>query len=124
MIRRALATIAVSAVAVVGLAPAASAQFIPGANDFIANADCGLVEQSLKGLGLVDEDTTRNQLAAKVRAETGKIIDHPLINITASNYAGQIADRALECGIVKEDPQNPFSGSAEFLDIFSGLSSN
>lgn len=123
MLRRALATIAVSTVAVVGLAPAASAQVIPGVGTFIKQLPCNELEQGLKAANLIDEDTTRNQLASKLRTETGKVIDNPFFNVAASAYANQLADRALECEIVKADPQTPISGSIQFLEMFDGLSS-
>jgi len=123
MLRRALATIAVSTVAVVGLAPAASAQVIPDLGTVIKQLPCNELEQGLKSANLIDEDTTRNQLAAKLRTETGKVIDNPLFNVAASAYAGQLADRALECEIVKEDPKSPIAGSTQFLEMFEGLSS-
>lgn len=123
MLRRALATIAVSSVAVVGLAPAASAQIVPGIGNIIKQLPCNELEQGLKAANLIDEDTTRNQLASKLRTETGKVIDNPLFNVAASAYAGQLADRALECEIVKEDPKSPIAGSTQFLEMFESLSS-
>ena len=122
MLRRALATAAVSAIAVVGLAPAANAQIID-LTPVINAIPCTQLGQGLEALDLVDEDTTRNQLASKLRTETGKVIDNPLFNVAASAYANQIADHALECEIVKADPQTPISGSIQFLEMFDGLSS-
>ena len=62
MLRRALATAAVSAIAVVGLAPAANAQIID-LTPVINAIPCTQLGQGLEALDLVDEDTTRNQLA-------------------------------------------------------------
>ncbi len=120
MLRRALATAAVSAIAVVGLAPAASAQ-LPDVNNTIATFPCGLLGTALRGFGLVDEDTTRNQLAAELRKGARDIPG--LLGIATNQVAGALADRALECKIVKEDPRTLFSGSTQFLEMFDGLSS-
>lgn len=119
MLRRALATAAVSAIAVVGLAPAASAQIVD-LTPVINGIPCDQMETGLKALNLIDEDTTRNELAAELRKQTGLILGIPLLT---NIYSGQIADRALECEIVKEDPKTPFAGSIQFLEMFEGLSS-
>lgn len=119
MLRRALATAAVSAIAVVGLAPAANAQIFD-LTPVINAIPCTQLGQGLEALDLVDEDTTRNQLAGELRKQSGILFGIPLLT---NVYANQIADRALECEIVKADPQTPISGSIQFLEMFDGLSS-
>ncbi|AGF71975.1 hypothetical protein [Corynebacterium halotolerans] len=115
-LRNLLATAGATVIAATALAPAASAQNL--GEEFIADLNCDHLETALTTLDFVDEDTTRNELAAEIR-EFGDIeIDlGPLPSVVVqAYYAGQIADRALECGIVDEDPASPFAASSEFLE--------
>ncbi|QGU04105.1 hypothetical protein [Corynebacterium comes] len=133
MIRRTLATVAVTAIAVVGLAPAASAQL--GAIDkAIADAPCSLVDPALKAAFRIDGNTTRSDLAKQIRDEARPLtITDPATYLISAQYAGQIADKAVECGTVKKDPEL-FPGSSipglgnisninEVQDILTDLSS-
>lgn len=116
-LRNLLATAGATALAATALAPVAGAQTNLG-EEFIAGLDCNHLETALTTLDFVDEDTTRNELAAEI-SEFGDIeIDlGPLPSVVVqAYYAGQIADRALECGIVEEDPESPFAASSEFLE--------
>lgn len=122
MLRRTLATVAVTAIAVVGLAPAASAQ-LPG-GDAISRVDCGHLNFTLRALNLKDDNTTRSQLARNIRDEAAPFtLSDPSTWLVSVNYAEQIADRALECGIVKPDPQDPFAGSTRAAEIIQEMSS-
>lgn len=111
MLRRTLATAAVTAIAVAGLAPAASAQTDLVANA-IAAADCRLVGPALKTLFDIDDNTTRSDLAKQIRDEAKPwTITDPSTYLVSAQYAGQIADQAVECGTVKPDPEL-FPGSS------------
>lgn len=133
MLRRTLATAAVTAIAVAGLAPAASAQTDLVANA-IAAADCRLVGPALKTLFDIDDNTTRSDLAKQIRDEAKPwTITDPSTYLVSAQYAGQIADKALECGIVKADPQlipgssipglENIPNIGDIQDILQGLSS-
>ena len=111
MLRRTLATAAVTAVAVLGFAPAASAQTAPVENA-IADADCRLVDPALKALFDIDGGTTRSDLAKQIRDEAKPwTITDPGTYLVSAEYAAQIADKAVECGTVKPDPEL-FPGSS------------
>lgn len=126
MLRRTLATAAVTAIAVVGLAPAASAQTDLVANA-IAAADCRLVGPALKTLFDIDDNTTRSDLAKQIRDEAKPLtITDPRTYLLSAQFAGQIADKAVACGTVKPDPQSLIPGSsnlADIQDILTNLSS-
>ena len=109
------ATIAAATVALTAsLTPSASAQDF---NQIIDNFDCGILQTAIYTTGLAHENSTRSELAANLRnsAAVGQL-DFPL-NIAATGYSERIANRALACGIVKEDPQ-------DFLSQLQLLSSN
>lgn len=111
MLRRTLATAAVAAVAVAGLAPAASAQTDVVAN-FIADAPCSLVDPALKTAFRIDGNTTRSDLAKQIRDEAKPLTGtDPTSYLVSAQYAGQIADKAVECVTVKPDPEL-FPGSS------------
>ncbi|PIS65641.1 hypothetical protein AZH46_00540 [Corynebacterium striatum] len=107
----ALATIALGA----ATPAAAQAQNLLGdinslAAQLISGADCGtvrtaltLIDRNTPGV-LLDENTTRNQLAHNLQNLGGerKAQISPL-TIAAIKYSGLTADRALACGIVKQD---------------------
>lgn len=108
--------IAATAAAVVTLgaaAPAtASAASLEELGGFLSQgiqtADCDtlrntltLIDKTTEG-DLLTENTTRNQLSKNLTALGGSEDLGPLA-LVAVKYAGQTADRALECKIVKED---------------------
>lgn len=111
MIRRTLAVLAVSAVSLVGLAPAASANPL---NDLIANAGCGPLGVSLRVVYTIDDNTTRNDLAKQIRDSVNA--PDPAAALVAFQTANRVADRALECGIVKKDPEF-IPGSSDLGDL-------
>lgn len=111
-IRRILAT--ASAVVTLGaVAPAtASAASLSELGGFLSqgiqSADCNtlrstltLIDQSTEG-ELLGPDTTRNQLSKNLTA-LGTTEELGPLAFAAVKYAGQTANRALECQIVKED---------------------
>ncbi|MDR7328908.1 hypothetical protein [Corynebacterium guangdongense] len=108
--RRLSLTTAATAAAVaasLALAPVAGAQtasleLLALVNGEVGTADCGLVETALTNLDLVDEDTTRAELVSNINAYIG---DDVMLKFVASTSVNAIADRALECEIVQEDPK-------------------
>lgn len=105
-------------------APAAQAQNLGGLlgtvgiiseiNDAaIANLDCKTTDTILTTLKLKDATTTKSQLEKNIRNAV-PAANAGIVFIKAE-AAGKWADRALECGIVKADPQTPLSGSTELL---------
>jgi len=109
MLRRTLATIAatvLTATAVTGLAPAASAQ-IGAVDALISNADCRIVDPLLKSTFSIDGNTTRSDLSRQIRnaaKENINLLD-PSTYLVSARYADQIADKAVACGTVKKDPE-------------------
>lgn len=125
MFRRTLATIAATSIAVVGLAPAASAQANP-AEQIIKSIPCSVADPFLKGAFNINSNTTRSDLAKQIRDEGKQVTADPRTFLFSVGLAGQIADKAVECGTVKADPASLIPGSAdlgEFQDIAEGLSS-
>lgn len=74
----------------------------------IQTADCDTLRNTLTLIDrgtegeLLTETTTRNQLSQNLTA-LGTTEDFGPLALVAVKYAGQTADRALECKIVKED---------------------
>ncbi|MDO5512872.1 hypothetical protein [Corynebacterium sp.] len=134
MLRRSLATVAAAGIALTGLAavaPAAQAQDI---NRLIGAAPCELVDPVLRSTFNINADTTRSGLTKQIREAARPVTGtDPAAFLLGAQYANQIADRAVACGVVKEDPQL-FPGSSipglenipnitEIQDILQGLSS-
>lgn len=131
MLRRTLATVAAAGIAFVGLTPTASAQ---NAEDLIADVPCTVAEIALRGTFQINENTTRSDLAKQIRDAAKPVTGIDIgTYLLGAQYAGQIADKALECGIVKADPQL-IPGSSipgleniphigDIQDILQGLSS-
>lgn len=121
-ISRILASTALAGLIGVGAMTGASAQNFSDidkiATGVISNASCSQVRGALDGLNatnngrVYNKETTRNQLVQNLRqlnGTTGNPTD--LTNLAVTRYTGQFADRALECGIVKADPETPFGSS-------------
>jgi hypothetical protein len=131
MLRRTLATVAATTIAVAGLAPAASAQFGDVTNlinQGIANADCQReVDPLLRTVFDIDGNTTRSDLARQIRDEAKPFtVTDPTTYLVSAQFAEQIADKAVECGTVKKDPEL-FPGSSlpdvnNIQDLLQGLS--
>lgn len=112
-----LVTIAAATVALTaGLTPSASAQ------DFgaiIDNFDCGVLRTTVYTTGLAHENSTRAELAANLRNSAAvSQLEIPL-NLVATAYSERIANRALTCGIVKEDPQDFMAQLQQFSSNLS-----
>ena len=131
MLRRTLATVAAAGIAFVGLTPTASAQ---NAEDLIANVPCPVAEIALDGAFQINENTTRSDLAKQIRDAAKPVTGNDVgTYLLGAQYAGQIADKALECGIVKADPQlipgssipglENIPNIGDIQDILQGLSS-
>lgn len=131
MLRRTLATVAAAGIAFVGLTPTASAQ---NAEDLIANVHCPFAEIALRGAFQINENTTRSDLAKQIRDAAKPVTGNDVgTYLLGAQYAGQIADKALECGIVKADPQlipgssipglENIPNIGDIQDILQGLSS-
>ncbi|HCG2961526.1 TPA: hypothetical protein NJT28_000126 [Corynebacterium striatum] len=80
-----------------------AAQLISGAECGTVRTTLALIDQNTAGV-LLDGNTTRNQLAHNLQNLGGerKAQISPL-TIAAVKYSGLTADRALACGIVKQD---------------------
>ncbi|HJD78913.1 MAG TPA: hypothetical protein K8V93_07870 [Corynebacterium pollutisoli] len=131
MLRRTLATVAAAGIAFVGLTPTASAQ---NAEDLIANVPCPFAEIALRSAFQINENTTRSDLAKQIRDAAKPVTGNDVgTYLLGAQYAGQIADKALECGIVKADPQlipgssipglENIPNIGDIQDILQGLSS-
>lgn len=129
MKRSLIAAGAAATLSLAAFAPAANAQntdavgvldLVGVLEQGVAEADCDGLEFVLAGLNLVDEDTTRGELASDLRDRLGGEIALQLLGAGTINA---IADRALECEIVEEDPQTLPAGSSEILDVVTLLSS-
>lgn len=131
MLRRTLATVAAAGIAFVGLTPTASAQ---NAEDLIANVPCPVAEIALRDAFQINENTTRSDLAKQIRDAAKPVTGNDIgTYLLGAQYAGQIADKALECGIVKADPQlipgssipglENIPNIGDIQDILQGLSS-
>lgn len=131
MLRRTLATVAAAGIAFVGLTPTASAQ---NAEDLIANVPCPVADFALRGAFQINENTTRSDLAKQIRDAAKPVTGNDVgTYLLGAQYAGQIADKALECGIVKADPQlipgssipglENIPNIGDIQDILQGLSS-
>ena len=105
-LRATAATAAAALLLTTALAPTAAAQDRSGlAEGIIANVDCDVLDFTLSTANLKDDTTTRSQLAANLREATGELgVTGPLAGLITAQYAGQIADRSLECGHVLPDP--------------------
>lgn len=131
MLRRTLATVAAAGIAFVGLTPTASAQ---NAEDLIANVPCPVAKIALRSAFQINENTTRSDLAKQIRDAAKPVTGNDVgTYLLGAQYAGQIADKALECGIVKADPQlipgssipglENIPNIGDIQDILQGLSS-
>lgn len=111
-IRRTLTIAAATIALTASLAPAASAQGLGELNHIVDTFDCNILGTALTTSGLVNDQTTRTQLATELRTTANLRQIDLTLGLVGNAYAGRIADRALNCGIVKADPQQ---------DIFTQL---
>lgn len=96
---------------------APSLELIKLLNGGVANANCDMLRTSLTATRMVGPDTTRGQLVQNVNAVVGQ---DAALRIASASTVNTLADRALECGIVKPDPVTPLD---QFFAMSSQLSS-
>ena len=107
MRRISLTAAAAVTAASLALAPVAGAkdtslELLALVNGEVKTADCAVVETALTNLDLIDEGTTRAELVTNINAYIG---DDPFLKLALSTSVNAVADRALECGHVEEDPE-------------------
>lgn len=90
--------------------PCTTAQASPLGINYLATADCGTLKTTLTSLNLVVGPTTKSQLAEKVKVSSidvlaGLGMTGTDAQMLASKTAVDVSNRALECGIVSEDPK-------------------
>lgn len=134
-LRRILAATAVSALAATAFAAPASAQNNDLIGNAIANLDCGFLDTGLKTANAYEADhagnkTTHAELAANIRGLSQEAFGDIVAGIPGASflqvrYAGDIANRALTCELVAENPDAPFGSSQLFdaLPMLEALSS-
>lgn len=120
--RRIATTLAAGFLAAAALATPAQAQtnyleLLKVVNGNVAAADCNALGTALRTTGFVSADTTRSQLVASLSKAVG---DDASFRIVASGTISAVGDRALECGVVKDDPETPID---QALKMSSQLSS-
>ncbi|APT83060.1 hypothetical protein CAMM_09055 [Corynebacterium ammoniagenes DSM 20306] len=86
--------------------------------ELINNASCSDVRGALDALNaanggrIYNKETTRNELVQNLRQVTGNTGNPTdLTTLAITKYTGQVADRALDCKIVKPNPALPFGSS-------------
>lgn len=87
-------------------------------NGEIATADCGRLGTTLRLTGMANRDTTRSQLVANVNNAVGQ---NASLRLVAAPTVNSLADRAVECGVVKPDPVTPLT---QITELSSKLSSD
>ena len=131
-IRRILASTALAGVLGVTAITGASAldlgDILPGdkiATDAINSASCKTIRGALDTLNAVNggriynENTTRNELVQNLRQASGTQGNIAgIAKLAITKYSGQVADRAVECNIVKPNPELPF-GSSELNSLLN-----
>ena len=86
-------------------------------NGNIATANCDALRVGLTSTNMVGPDTTRSQLVSNVNNVVGT---DATLRLVSASTVGALADRALECGIVKPDPVTPMD---KFFERSSQMSS-
>lgn len=112
----ALTTLATAPAAQAAPTGAQLASIVKLANGNIATANCDILRVSLRGAGLAGAETTRKQLVGTLNGAIGQ--DAALRLVTASTV-GALADRAVQCGIVKPDPVTPADQAIAFSSQLS-----
>ncbi|SDR81905.1 hypothetical protein [Corynebacterium timonense] len=122
--RRIAPALTAGLIAAAALAAPAQAQTQPNylellkiVNGNVATADCGLVGTALRATGFVTDQTTRSGLVTSLNKAIG---DDAALRLVASGTISAVGDRALECGVVKPDPETPVD---QALKLSSQLSS-
>lgn len=123
MKRALLSSVTAAALAGALLAPAANAQSpldqFAGA---VGNVNCNTLDTVLTASGAKGDAETRAQLVSNLRGYAG---DDLTLKLLLNNNVNAVADRAVECGIVKSDPQLPAGSAAlaDYADLLSLFSS-
>lgn len=78
--------------------------------NYLAGADCASLNATLTSLNLVTGPTTKSELAAKIKSTGTEVLGGLNMGgeeaqIMVNKAAMDASNRALECGIVKEDPK-------------------
>lgn len=94
-----------------------SLELIKLLNGNIATANCDALRVGLTSTNMVGPDTTRSQLVSNVNNVVGT---DATLRLVSASTVGALADRALECGIVKPDPVTPMD---KFFEMSSQMSS-
>lgn len=118
--RRITAALAAGLIAVTGFAGTATPakaqtlELVRLLNGNIATANCDSLRTGLTATRMVNKDTTRSQLVMNLNTAVG---NDAALRLVSASTVGAVADRALECGIVKPDPVTPldqlFAGSSQ-----------
>ena len=120
--RRITAALAAGLIAVTGFAGTATPakaqtlELVRLLNGNIATANCDSLRTGLTATRMVNKDTTRSQLVMNLNTVVG---DDAALRLVSASTVGAVADRALECGIVKPDPVTPQSQAIEFVSQLS-----
>ena len=85
----------------------------PGLNAIVP---CGMLDKTLANEGIHTSEYTHAELSKKLRTINQE--NSPLLRIAGIEYFDDIADRALECGLVAEDTGSS-AGSSKFFDTSS-----
>lgn len=93
-------------------------QFAKLLNGNIATLDCNVLGTALRATGTVNAETTRSGLVENLNTTFG---ESTALRLATASTINTVADRALQCGVVKADPVTPASKA---LEIASKLSSN
>lgn len=110
-----------------GPTPVASAQGYHGpprsTTEYVMQFDCSILHGALVGSATALPGTTRSELAQILNntPDLGNISDQ--LRGISPFYSGLLADRALECGFVREDPRAPSPGGNLHVVLNSLLSS-
>lgn len=90
----------------------------------VDNIHCSSLHGGLAENGLPRPNMTRSDLAEALNTTSNLgDISYLLEGISGHNYAGRLADRAVACGIVWKDPQEPLPAIKGFQLLSQLLSS-
>lgn len=77
--------------------------------NYLASVDCGTLNATLTSLNLVIGPTTKSQLASTIKTNGASILGGLNIGgdsqMLVNKAAVDVSNRALECGIIQEDPK-------------------
>lgn len=124
-LRRIAATAAAAALTATAFAVPAQAQGINLVEDVIETMNCRDLDTALKTIDAYEPDhaenkTTRNELANNLNELSDDTLGDlvgglPGTGLLVRQYTGAIADKALKCEHVAENPELPF-GSSQIVD--------